>query len=206
MTKRVIGVCSGVCSVIMIVCLILAPQTHGVTPLETVQEKVNEVLNVLRDPALKVESAKEFREKKMWNIADTLFDYTELSRRTLGANWEKLNSSQQKEFTDLFSNHLGNVYMDRVVAYTDEKVVFDKEKRKDERALVYTRAITQTKEIPIDYRVVLSDGEWKVYDVVIEGVSLVENYRSQFREMLRKETPEYLLQTLREKVEGRRRP
>ena len=199
MTKRVVGVYS----VAMIICLILAPQAHGVTALETVQKKVNEVLNVLRDPALQVESAKEVKEKKLWNIADTMFDYSELSRRTLGANWEKLNSSQQKEFTDLFSTHLGNVYMDRIVTYTDEEVVFDKEKRKDERALVYTRVITRTKEIPIDYRTILRDGEWKIYDVVIEGVSLVENYRSQFREMLRKETPEYLLQTLREKVEGR---
>jgi phospholipid transport system substrate-binding protein len=199
MTKRVMGVCS----VFMILSLVLAPQAYGVTALDTVQEKVSEVLNVLRDPALQVESAKEVKEKKLWAIADAMFDYSELSRRTLGANWEKLDSSQQKEFTDLFSTHLGNVYMDRIVAYTEEKVVFDKEKRKGERALVYSRVITRTKEIPIDYRVILRDGEWKVYDVVIEGVSLVENYRSQFREMLRKETPEYLLQTLREKVESR---
>jgi phospholipid transport system substrate-binding protein len=79
-------------------------------------------------------------------------------------------------------------------------VVFDKEKRKEDRALVYTRVITSTKEIPIDYRVVLKDGTWRVYDVVIEGVSLVKNYRSQFREMLKNNDPEYLLDSLRKKV------
>jgi len=179
---------------------ILVSPALGSTALEAVETNVSAVLDVLRDPALKDDSAKEAKEKKLWSIADTMFDYPGLSKRTLGKNWETLNSKQQEEFTDLFSTHLGNVYLDRILAYSNEKVVFDKEKTKEDRALVNTRVLGPSKEIPVDYRMVLKDSGWKVYDVVIEGVSLVENYRSQFKEILRDKGPEYLLETLREKA------
>ncbi|MBW2317660.1 MAG: ABC transporter substrate-binding protein [Deltaproteobacteria bacterium] len=185
---------------IIVFSFIYAPQVCGGTPLEAVRTKVDGVLNVLRDPSLKNESAEEIKKKRLWSIIDELFDYSELSRRTLGKNWAKLNLEQQKEFSDLFSTHLGNVYIDRILAYSDEKVVFDKERRKKKRALVYSRVVMRSKEIPIDYRMIQKNGQWKVYDVVIEGVSLVKNYRSQFREMLKKKNPEYLLETLRKKV------
>ena len=188
---------------VVVFSFILVPQVYGGTPLEAVRTKVNDVLGVLRDSALQDKSAEKIKEKKVWSIMDELFDYSELSKRTLGKNWAKLNPEQQKEFSDLFSTHLGNVYMDRILAYSDEKVVFNKEKRKKARALVYTRVITQSKEIPIDYRMIQKNGQWKVYDVVIEGVSLVKNYRSQFREMLKKEKPEYLLESLRKKVDNK---
>ena len=188
---------------IVVFSFILAPQVYGGTPLEAVRTKVDEVLGVLRDPSLKDKSAEKIREKRVRSIIDELFDYSELSKRTLGKNWAKLNSGQQKEFSDLFSTHLGNVYMDRILAYSDEKVVFDKEKKRKNRALVYSRVVTQSKDIPIDYRVLQKKGQWKVYDVVIEGVSLVKNYRSQFREMLKKEKPEYLLEALRKKVDNK---
>ncbi len=188
---------------IVVFSFILAPQVYGSTPLEEVRTKVNDVLGVLRDPSLKDKSAEKIREKRVRSIIDELFDYSELSKRTLGKNWTKLNPEQQKEFSDLFSTHLGNVYIDRILAYSDQKVVFDKEKKRKDRALVYTRVVTQSKDIPIDYRMFQTKGQWKVYDVVIEGVSLVKNYRSQFREMLKKEKPEYLLETLRKKVENK---
>jgi phospholipid transport system substrate-binding protein len=175
-------------------------QAHGKTPLETVEKQVNAALGVLTDPALKGDANKEMKEDKLWAIADDMFDYPGLSKRTLGKGWKKLNAQQQKEFTDLFSKHLGNIYLDRIMAYSDEKVTFNREKKKGEKALVYTKVVTKTKEIPIDYRVVLKNGDWRVYDVVIEGVSLVKNYRSQFREMLKKKDPEHLLETLRKKV------
>jgi phospholipid transport system substrate-binding protein len=177
-----------------------APPLHASTPLKTIESKVNAVLGILGDPALKGDAAKETKEKKLWAVADTMFDYDALCRRTLGKDWKKLSPKQQEEFTDLFSTHLGNIYMDRLLDYSDEKVVFNKEKRKKDRAIVYTKVVTSTKEIPIDYSVILRDGDWKVYDVVIEGISLVKNYRSQFKEMLKNKDPEYLLDTLRKKV------
>ena len=170
-------------------------------PLESIQGQVNKVLDVLRDPALKADTAKEAKEKRLWAIADGIFEYTELSKRTLGRNWKKLNPEQQKEFTGLFSKLLGDVYMDRIMAYTDEKVVFEKESMLSEnRAEVQSKVITSSAEIPIHYRLIMKNAEWKVYDVIIEGVSLIKNYRSQFRDILSKKSPEDLLEILRKKV------
>lgn len=191
----------GLQCLVVILFFMFAPPVHGSTPLETIEIRVNAVLNVLSDPVLKKDAEKETKEKKLWAIADAMFDYQALSRRTLGKDWEKLNPKQQEEFTDLFSTHLGNVYMDRLLDYSDEKVVFDKEKRREDRAIVYTKVVTSTKEIPIDYSVIFKDGDWKVYDVVIEGISLVKNYRSQFKEILKNNDPEHLLDTLRKKVD-----
>jgi phospholipid transport system substrate-binding protein len=171
------------------------------TPLETIQTQVDRALEVLRDPALKTESAKAAKEKKIWAILDSVFDYTELSKRTLAQHWKKFSPDQQGEFTRLFGKLLGTVYMDRIIAYKDEKVVFGKVTQLSEKtAEVQSEVVRASKSIPIYYRMILENGEWKVYDVVIEGVSLVQNYRTQFREILMNKSPEDLLKTLREKT------
>jgi phospholipid transport system substrate-binding protein len=170
-------------------------------PLETIQTQVNRVLEVLRDPALKAESARETKEKKVWVIIDGVFDYTELSKRTLAQHWKRFSADQQEEFIRLFGKLLGTVYMDRIMAYKDEKVVFGKVSQlSDKTAEVQSDVVRSSKSIPIHYRMILENGEWKVYDVVIEGVSMVQNYRSQFREILTNKSPEDLLKILREKV------
>jgi len=176
------------------------PVSAGV-PQQTIQAYVNKVLDVLRDPALKTESAKEAKEEKIWSIFDDIFDYRELSKRTLSRNWKKFNSDQQKEFEGLFRRLLGNVYMDRILAYKDEKVLFHKESMlSDHKAEVQSKILTGTKEIPMNYRMIAKNDQWKVYDVIIEGVSMVKNYRSQFNNILSKKPPEELLKILRKKV------
>lgn len=173
------------------------------TPLNTVEGNVNRVLEVLRDPKLKGEDSKSIKEKRIWAIGEDLFDYTELSRRTLGRNWRKLSPDQKKEFVELFSRLLGTVYMDRIVTYTDEKVVFEKERMmSDTKAEVKSKVITKSGEIPIFYRMIKKNGTWKVYDVIVEGVSLIKNYRSQFRRILKNKSPEDMLGILRKKVKG----
>ena len=172
-------------------------------PLDSVQTHVNKVLDILRDPKLKGESAKEIKKEKLRAIYQQMFDEGELSRRTLGGNWNKLNPAQQQEFTQLFRQLLGRVYIDKILAYTDEKIVFSKENMlSNNQAEVQTKVITSSKEIPIFYRLILKDGTWKVYDVVIENVGLVQNYRSQFNSILAKNTPDQLLESLRNKVQG----
>ena len=171
------------------------------TPLETIKPQVDQALEVLRDPALKAESAKAAKEKKIWAILNSVFDYTELSKRTLAQNWRKLSPDQQGEFIRLFGKLLGTVYIDRIIAYKDEKVVFGKVSQlSDKTAEIQSEVVRSSKSIPIHYRMILENGEWKVYDVLIEGVSLVQNYRSQFREILMNKPPEDLLKILREKV------
>jgi phospholipid transport system substrate-binding protein len=181
---------------------ILLISAFAATPLETIQTQVDRALEVLRDPAMKAESAKAAKEKKIWAILDGVFDYNELSRRTLAQHWKRFSQDQQGEFTRLFGKLLGGVYMDRIVAYKDEKVVFGKVTQLSEKtAEVQSEVIRSSKPIPIHYRMILGSGEWRVYDVVIEGVSLVQNYRIQFREILTNKSPEDLLKTLREKVQ-----
>ena len=172
-------------------------------PLDTVQTNVNKVLDVLRDPNLKGESAKGIKKEKLEAIYEQMFDGVELSMRTLGANWKKLNPAQQKEFVQLYRQILEKAYIDKILSYTNEKIVFPKESMlSNNQAEVQTKVITSSKEIPIFYKVILKSGTWKVYDVVVENVSLVQNYRSQFNSILAKNTSDQLLEILRKKVKG----
>ena len=170
-------------------------------PLDTIEANVKEVLDVLRNPALQGEANKKVKEEKIESIANQMFDYVALSRLTLGRSWRDFNKEQQKEFISLFRTILKKAYMDKILSYTNEQVVFDRDIMLSEnKAEVQTRVITKSAEIPIDYRVYLKDGEWKVYDVIVEGISLVQNYRTQFREILANNPPEEVLKILREKT------
>jgi phospholipid transport system substrate-binding protein len=182
--------------------LLISPlQAKAGLPLDTIKEHVNSVLDVLRDPALQSEANKEAKEQKIESIANQMFDYVALSRLTLGLGWKEFNKEQQKEFVSLYRSILKKAYMDKILAYTDEKVVFDKEIMLSEnKAEVQTRIITKSADIPISYRVYLKDGQWRVYDVIVEGISLVQNYRTQFREILANNPPEEVLKILRQKT------
>ena len=183
--------------------LLLSLPVHAGAPMNTVQANVDKVLEVLRDPKLKAESAKETKKEKLRSIYDGMFDQVELSRRTLAQNWNNLNTAQRKEFVQLFKQVLEKAYMDKILAYVNEKVVFDREVQVSGTiAEIQTTIITSSKKIPVYYRVILKGGEWKVYDVVIENVSLISNYRTQFNDILAKNTPEQLLEILRKKVKG----
>ena len=180
-----------------------AAPVYAATPLETVRTEVNKVLEVLRNKSLK-EDAK--REKLRVFYAE-MFDQEELSRWCLGRNWNKLSEAQRKEFLPLFQQVLEKTYGDRILAYSDEKILFDREVPISKgRVEVQTRVITtKSKEVPFHYRLFQDkSGTWKVYDVVVENVSLVMNYRSQFNEILAKGTPDDLLEILRKKVKGQK--
>jgi len=185
----------------LFLCMIIPLPAFAGVPLETVKVHVDKVLDVLRDPALKPESAKKLKKERIRAIAEKMFDFTELSKRTLAQNWSKFTPEQQKEFITLYKSLLEDAYADKIIAYTEEKILFTKEVPLTEKtAEVQSTVIRKTEEIPIYYRVILKDGVWMIYDVVIEGVSLINNYRSQFREILVNKPPESLLETLRKKV------
>lgn len=186
---------------ILILCLIFPITVFAGAPLEAVKGHADKVLDVLRNPSLKAESAKKDKKGKIREIAEKMFDFTELSKRTLGQNWGKLTPDQQKEFVELYTSLLEDAYADKIMAYTDEKIVFSKEVALTEKTVEVQSAVMRASgEIPIYYRVIMKDGSWRVYDVVIEGVSLINNYRSQFREILVNKSPESLIETLRKKV------
>jgi phospholipid transport system substrate-binding protein len=198
MKRHVIGL-----SILMFFLFTLPAYVYAGAPLDTVQTNVNKVLDVLRDPKLKGESAKGLKKEKLEAIYEQMFDEVELSMRTMGGNWTKMNPAQQKEFIQLYRQVLEKAYIDKILSYTNEKIVFPKENMlSNNQAEVQTKVITSSKEIPIFYRVILKGGTWEVYDVVIENVSLVQNYRSQFNSILAKNTPDQLLEILRKKVKG----
>jgi len=171
------------------------------TPLATVQLHVNNVLDVLRDPSLKGESMKKRKQERIRDITEKMFDFAELSRRTLAQHWKGFSDSQKKDFIELYKAVLESAYVDKIMDYTDEKIVFQKESAlTDKTSEVQSVVFTRKAEIPINYRVIRTDSGWRVYDVVVEGVSLVNNYRSQFREILVNKTPDDLLEILRKKA------
>jgi len=187
--------------VILMLALALPLAALAASPKEAVEVDVQKVLTTLAEPAFKGES-REVKITKIRSIINEIFDYTELSKRTLGREWAKFNVAQQAEFVKLFSDLLEKTYADRLLAYSNEKVVFDKENMLNEsQAEVFSNVLTgDGKKIPLDYRLVLKDGKWRVYDVIIEGISMVKNYRDQFRDILAKDSPEQVLKMLREKV------
>ena len=192
MGKRWMGFCF-----LLIVLWIVPVPARATSALETIQSQVNKVLEVLRNPA----ENKATKEKKILAIADTMFDPVELSKRTLANHWRSFSSDQQKEFTSLFGKLLSSVYMDKIMQYTNEKVTFGKETKLSEDSVeVQSEVVTKTNTIPMLYRMIQEKGDWRAYDVSIEGISLVGNYRSQFRDILAKKSPEDLLKMLREKT------
>ena len=187
---------------ILMIFLFLSPAYAG-APLTTVEANVNKVLDVLRDPALKADSAKEAKKEKIRSVYASMFDEVEIAKRTLANNWNKLNTTQRKEFVQLYRDILEKAYIDKILAYTNEKITYEKEvKLTNNQFEVQTLIITSSKKIPIFYRVMLIGGTWKVYDVIIENVSLVQNYRTQFNNILAKNSPEQLLEILRKKVKA----
>jgi phospholipid transport system substrate-binding protein len=185
----------------LLIMLMLPLNVIAGMPLDTVKANVNSVLDVMRDPKLKGETGKKVKEQRIVVAADKMFDFVELSKRTLGLNWNKLTPEQRKEFVELYKTILKDAYVDKITAYTNEEVSFTREVPLSETTIeVQSLVATKNTRVPIYYRVIKKDNSWKVYDVVIEGVSLISNYRTQFREILGNNPPETLLETLRTKV------
>jgi phospholipid transport system substrate-binding protein len=167
----------------------------------TVEAHVNNVLKVLRNPALKGERGEKEKRAEITAEAGKLFDFVELSKRTLGLDWNRFSLDQRRELVNVYKNILQDTYVDRITSYTNEKVEFTNTVPLDRNtAEVRSEVIRQDGRIPIYYRAMNENGQWKVYDVVIEGVSLISNYRSQFREILINHSPQELLDTLKKKV------
>jgi len=187
--------------VILAVVLVLPLQGYAATPMETIKTGVNEVIAKLSEPGFKSQ-AKDVQISQLSDLINTIFDFEELSKRTLGREWKKMKADQQNEFVQLFRKLLQGVYADRLLAYSDQKILFDKETEL-KKGSAEVQSYLQTsdgKKIPLFYRLTDKSGSWKVYDVIIEGVSMVKNYRTQFREILAKDSPEKLLEILRDKT------
>jgi phospholipid transport system substrate-binding protein len=172
-------------------------------PLKVIQAGTDQALKILRSAQSGEGPALRQRKEEILKIVDDYFDFGEMARRALGRPWKDQNARNQKEFVALFKQLLFNTYVSRVDTYTgsNEQVVYDEQSIEGSYALVTTRVLGyKNKDVRVDYRLRQDRDEWKVYDVVVEGISLVNNYRQQFDSLLTNESFDALLQRLREKV------
>jgi phospholipid transport system substrate-binding protein len=168
-----------------------------------VNKNIDKVISILTDPQYNGPEKKSERKLLTRQVADDLFNWEEMARRTLGAHWRKINSDEKKEFVNLFTDLLERNYLGKIEQYSGEKIIYESEMISGKYALVKTKVLTLTDtEIPLNYRLLRKNDRWKVYDIVIEGVSLVNNYRSQFNSIIRRSSFKDLLDKIQTKPTG----
>jgi phospholipid transport system substrate-binding protein len=176
----------------------------GAQPMDTLRVPVDSVIEILKQSHPDTPEQKKIQQQKMWDVISPFFDYSFIAKSVLGRfHWEKtFTPSQRDEFTDVFSRFLGNNYIRKIQeGYENEKVVFLKEEiLNPTKAVVKTAIPRKSDQIPVDYQMRLHNGQWKIYDVQVEGVSLLENYRSQVRSTLLNETAAQLIADLKSKI------
>ena len=166
---------------------------------DSVRGTIDEVVRILKDPEMKKPDRLDERRRILEKVIGDRFSWDEMAKRTLGTQWAKLEDKQRQEFTDLFRGLLTTTYIGRIESYSGEKVVYLNERLQDGFAEVRTKVAAGKAEYPMDYRLMDKSGEWHVYDIVLDGVSLVNNYRGQFTKILRTSSYEDLVGKLRNK-------
>lgn len=144
---------------------------------------------------------KTVRRQKLRELINPKFNFAEMSKRSLGANWNDLSSNEQAEFTEVFSELLARTYLSKIETVKPGMVKVESEQVENPRAIVKTVVISKGDSFPIDYKLMNSNSSWQVYDVVIENIGLVANYRNEFSGIIRKERFSGLMERLRKKIE-----
>ena len=186
-------------SVFLIILGTLAPAMAG-EPTEQIKQTTDKILSILTDPNLKNPARAQERKQSVSRTIDERFDWEELARRSLAQHWAQRTPDEKKEFIQLYRELLERTYLNKVQDYSGETVRYEGESIESDYATVKVRILTsKNTEIPVDYRVMKKGNNWLVYDISIEGVSLVNNYRSQFNSILQKSTYQELVKKLKDK-------
>jgi phospholipid transport system substrate-binding protein len=167
------------------------------SPTDEIRASVDAIIAILKNEQL--DQAGKRAEIKA--VVNKRFDFRAMSQRTLATNWKKTTDEEKNRFVDLFSQLIENSYVGKLDSYTNEKVNYTGEKVDGRKAVVETVIITTTADVPVDYRVYQKDDQWLVYDVTIEGVSLISNYRSSYQTIMKSEGFEGLLAKMQEKID-----
>jgi len=176
-----------------------APAAAGV-PTDQLKGAVERVLKTLDDPTLKGEARLAERRVAVRKIANEIFDFSEIAKRSMARHWQPLSEPQRTEFVGLFADLLERSYISKIETYGGEKIQYTAERAEGEFATVSTRIVTKNgTEVPVDYRMIKRADRWLVYDVSIEGVSLVSNYRTQFNKIIQTTSYNELVSKLRNK-------
>ena len=197
-------------TVLTLLAFLLCPINSGVQaeetdpaptqPIAQIQTVVDELVQVVE--ALPGEKNMTERRKKMRVIITPHFDFREMAMRSLGDKWNKVTTADQNEFIDLFSELLAKTYLNRLDNLGRGMVKFEGERVVSSGALVHTVVKYKEDTFPLDYKMLLRDGQWKVYDVIIENIGLVQNYRNEFAGIIRKEGFPALIQRLKDKLKA----
>ncbi|MEA2658699.1 MAG: phospholipid transport system substrate-binding protein [Candidatus Binatota bacterium] len=187
-------------ALVLIVALLLSPSlAMAGAPTDRIRETVDQLLGILKDPRFKGESKKGERRAKLREVLYQRFDFTEMAKRALGSEWRRHTPEEQREFVRLFTDLLERAYLDKIESYSGEKVKYLKERQDNDLATVETRLEdAKGQEYSLDYRLHNVNGDWKVYDVIIENISLVNNYRAQFNRVLARSSWADLLKRMKE--------
>jgi phospholipid transport system substrate-binding protein len=178
-----------------------AATANAGAPAEQLRSTVDQVLVILLDPALKPEPQKNERREQLRRVIFARFDFSEMARRSLGPEWRRRSPVEQQEFTNLFTDLLQESYIGTIESYSGEKVSYGRETQDQDNAEVQTTLMTKgDATYSINYRLRLVGKDWKVYDVVVENISLVNNYRSQFNRVISKSSYDELVRTMKEKA------
>jgi phospholipid transport system substrate-binding protein len=181
---------------------VVAATVHAGAAADALKSGVDKALKILEDPALKGEAHAPDRRKQLREVADGLFDFEEMSRRTLAMHWQRRTADERQQFTTLFADLLESTYFAQIDTYSGGgSVKYSGENIQGDLATVRTTIVTvKGTEIPADYRMHQRTGKWMVYDVSIEGVSLVNNYRAQFNQIIQRGGFSDLVQKLQKKA------
>lgn len=175
-----------------------AQAAAGQSAIEEVRKTIDQVIKI--NEQLSGEAKQKERRAKLREVIQPKFDFAEMSRRSLGAHWQNITPEQQDEFVKVFSDLLAHTYLARIESVKSGMVRVDSENLDFPRSVVKTTVENNSDKFPIDYKLMNTEGNWKIYDVVIENIGLVANYRNEFAGIIRKEEFSGLMQKLREKL------
>ena len=182
----------------------LMPVTaFSMEPIEIIKGPIDEVIEILNDPKYAGGEAKAVQREAIWKTVKPMFHFEEISKRAVARKWQEFSDQEKEAFTDVFSQFLGNTYIDKIQGeYHNEKIVYlEQNFHSDAYAEVKTKLLRDTVETPVNYRMIKKgDDPWRVYDIIVEGVSLVKNYRTQFANILKNESPAQLIEKLNKKL------
>lgn len=171
-------------------------------PTDQIKSTVDKALVVLKDPRLKPASKTKERRDQLRQILFARFDFSEMAKRALGADWRRRTPKEQDEFVRLFTDLLERAYADTIESYRDERILYVGERLDGGYADVNSKVLTSRgDEFSLNYRAHFVGGEWRVYDVVVENISMVNNYRSQFNRVITNASYEELVRRLRDKAD-----
>jgi phospholipid transport system substrate-binding protein len=193
------GLAGAIMGLLLLLGAVTVQSAEAGGPTDAMKITIDEVLKIVQDKDLKQPGRVEERRLRLEQVVGDRFDYQEMSRRALGAPWNTVSDKEKEEFVALFRTLLINSYADKIETYSGEGVQYLNERTEKEYAEVRTKVLTGKVEIPLDYRLINKGDNWRVYDVVVDGISLVNNYRGQFSKILRSGTFADLVDQLRKK-------